>query len=234
MRQSDVSKGSGTADRRWLSQHACWARLPSLPRCARAALPGLGNRAHEDPATQFQSGQRLTSRPARTLLAIGSGSPVIAHALADAPSPSARTWALHCTLFRGQTPPRACLYVLADLRRGVALSAIQAEQPLGGALAAWLEAAAIGRPPPRALQSAELPSEQDRRALCAWIACLRPCSRAADSGWAFLEALDQLLQSAWESLGLAPGAVGEMPTWSGAQQGLDHWFREHCQHLSGV
>jgi len=25
-----------------------------------------------------------------------------------------------------------------------------------------------------------------------------------------------------------------MPTWSGAQQGLDRWFREHCQHLSGV
>ncbi len=83
------------------------------------------------------------------------------------PSPSACTWALHCTLFRGQTPPRACLYLLADLRLGVALSAILSEQPLGGALAAWLEAAAIGRPPPQALQSAELPPGQDRRALYA-------------------------------------------------------------------
>jgi len=25
-----------------------------------------------------------------------------------------------------------------------------------------------------------------------------------------------------------------MPTWSGAQQGLDRWFREHCQHVSGA
>ncbi|QQX89288.1 hypothetical protein JJQ59_37740 (plasmid) [Cupriavidus necator] len=150
------------------------------------------------------------------------------------PSPSARTWALHCTLFRGQTPPRACLYVLADLRRGVALSAILAEQPLGGALAAWLEAAAIGRPPPRALQSAELPSEQDRRALCAWIAAYDVVLEPQTLGGRFWKPVDQLLQSAWESLGLAPGAVGEMPTWSGAQQGLDRWFREHCQHLSGV
>lgn len=150
------------------------------------------------------------------------------------PSPSARTWALHCTLFRGQTPPRACLYLLADLRRGVALSAILAEQPLGGALAAWLEAAAIGRPPPRALQSTELPSEQDRRALCAWIAAYDVVLEPQNLGGRFWNPVDQLLQSAWESLGLVPGAVGEMPTWSGAQQGLDCWFREHCRHLSGV
>lgn len=37
------------------------------------------------PSDAFRSGQRLTSWPARTLLAIGSGSPVIARALADAP-----------------------------------------------------------------------------------------------------------------------------------------------------
>ncbi|MGY2492706.1 hypothetical protein [Cupriavidus sp. CP313] len=124
--------------------------------------------------------------------------------------------------------------MLADLRRGVALSAILAEQPLGDALAAWLEAAAIGRPPPRALQSAELPSEQDRRALCAWIAAYDVVLEPQTLGGRFWKPVDQLLQSAWESLGLAPGAVGEMPTWSGAQQGLDRWFREHCQHLSGV
>jgi hypothetical protein len=150
------------------------------------------------------------------------------------PSPSARTWALHCTLFRAQTPPRACLYLLADLCRGVALSAMLAEQPLGGALAAWLEAAAIGRPPPQALQSTELPSEQDRQALYAWIAAhdvvLEPQNPWARS-W---KPVDQLLHSAWESLGLAPGAFGEVPTWAGAQHRLDLWFREHCQRVSGT
>jgi len=150
------------------------------------------------------------------------------------PLPSARTWALHCTLFRGQTPPRACLYLLADLRRGVALSAMLAEQPLGGALAAWLEAAAIGRPSPQALQSAELPSEQDRRALYAWIEAHDVVLEPQNLGGRSWKPVDQLLHSAWESLGLTPSAVGEVPTWASAQQGLDRWFREHCQRVSGA
>ncbi|WP_041680241.1 hypothetical protein [Cupriavidus necator] len=150
------------------------------------------------------------------------------------PSSFAPTWALHCTRFRGQTPPRACLYLLADLRRGVALSAMLAEQPLGRALASWLEAAAIGRVAPQAMQSTDLPSEQDRQALYAWIAAHDVVLEPQNPWGRSWKPVDQLLHSAWESLGLAPGAFGEVPTWAGAQQRLDLWFREHCQHVSGT
>ncbi|UIF90057.1 hypothetical protein [Cupriavidus sp. UYPR2.512] len=149
--------------------------------------------------------------------------------LLTSPSNSRRTWALDYTRFRGQTPPRACLYLLADVRRGVALSAMLAEQPLGPGLAAWLESATIGRPPPQALRLTDLLPE-DRLALHAWcVAHGVVIERQTYAASPFRDPVERLLHSAWQSLGLAPGKAGELPTWTAAQQRLDGWFREHCQ-----
>lgn len=158
------------------------------------------------PSDAFQSGQRLTSRPARTLLAIGSGSPLIAHALADAPfalrpylgSPlhalsRADSAARMPVRARGPAPRRRAVGHTGRTAAGWCLGRMAGG---GRDRQAPATGAAVGRAALGARPAGSL------RMDCS----LRRCSRAAGSGWAFLEACRSTL------------AVGVGKPWSRARR----------------
>ncbi|MCY1377815.1 hypothetical protein D9M69_654060 [compost metagenome] len=125
--------------------------------------------------------------------------------------------------------PFLLLYLLVDEQRRLPLAAALSVAPMGTALRAWLEAAAVGRPPPRTLRLPEPLPDADLPGLRHWIqarpVCLERPSlyRKRRIG----SITETLMRSALRAVDLAPVADEVALAYQAAQQRLDLWYRSY-------
>lgn len=144
-------------------------------------------------------------------------------------APAQPVWTLDWVRCHRLQSSSAYLYLLVDEPRGLPLAATVSDGPQGTRLAAWLEAAALGRGLPATIRLASPPHPADVCAFRNWLlahnVAIPWLSRPPEP----FDPSEVLMQSALRSLDAVPAETHAALIGPAVQQRLETWSRTHGQ-----